>query len=149
LCVTGKLDVFLGDVRRVSANLNVGSVGLVNPRHRVLILAAVVVVMLVVVTTAHPLVLTVSHDSPVCCPLALAVMAALLQPLSTLAATLLARPKNRVPPDQMRCPNYGTGAAISDIVSRSSNPLPATFFAGVAHLSSCATPRRSPIAGGA
>ena len=41
LRVTGKLDVFLGDVRRSSADLDVGSVGLENPRHRVLILVAV------------------------------------------------------------------------------------------------------------
>ena len=69
LRVARKLDVFLGDVRRISADLHVGSVGLENPRHRVLVLAVVVVMMLLllIVTTAHPLVvLTVSHDLPVC-----------------------------------------------------------------------------------
>ena len=38
LRVAGKLNIFLGDVRRISADLDVGSVELENPRHRVLVL---------------------------------------------------------------------------------------------------------------
>ena len=59
LRVARELNVFLGNVRGVSPDFDVGSVRLVDARHRVLTFA-------VMITTAHALaVLTVSHDSPV------------------------------------------------------------------------------------
>jgi hypothetical protein len=66
LRVARQLNILLGDVSRISADLYVGSVRLKDPRHWVLTFA-IVVMMLIAATTAHPLVvLTVSHDSPVC-----------------------------------------------------------------------------------
>src|SRR5882672_8365398 len=66
--VARQLDVFFGDVRCGAANLDVGSVGLEHPRHRVLAapVVIIVVVIVVVVPVAHPLVivLTVSHVLP-------------------------------------------------------------------------------------
>jgi len=63
--VAGQLNVFLGDVRRGSANFYVGAVRLENPRHWILIFAVVVVI--VVIPPAHALiVLNVSHGLPVC-----------------------------------------------------------------------------------
>nr|GAJ31643.1 hypothetical protein BDOA9_0108240 [Bradyrhizobium sp. DOA9] len=60
--ITRKLEIFFGDVRSGTANLDVGSVGLVDPGHRVL---AAPVVVVIVVAVAHPLlVLTVSHVLP-------------------------------------------------------------------------------------
>jgi hypothetical protein len=52
-----------------TANFDVGSVGLENPRHRVLATAVAVVpviVVVIIIPVAHPLVivLTVSHVSP-------------------------------------------------------------------------------------
>ncbi len=66
--VAGELDVFFGDVGRGAADLDVGSVGLVDPGHRVLAAPVVVIVIVavVVIPVTHPLVvvLTVSHVSP-------------------------------------------------------------------------------------
>ncbi len=61
-----KLDVFFGDVRSGSADLDVRPVGLVNPGHRVLAAPVIVVVVVIVVVPApHPLVvLAVSHVVP-------------------------------------------------------------------------------------
>jgi hypothetical protein len=60
--VTRKLEIFLGNVRGGAANLDVRSVGLVDPGHRIL---AAPVVVVIVVAVAHPLlVLTVSHVLP-------------------------------------------------------------------------------------
>src|SRR5215472_3363335 len=60
--VLGVLVVFLGDLRGGTADLDVGSVGLEYPGHRIL---AAPIVVIVVVTVAHPLVvLTVSHVLP-------------------------------------------------------------------------------------
>lgn len=59
--IAGELDVFFGNVRGGAADLDVGSVGLVDPGQR--ILAAPV--LIIVIPVAHPLlVLTVSHVSP-------------------------------------------------------------------------------------
>jgi hypothetical protein len=61
--VARELQIFLSYVRGGAADLDVGSVGLVDPGHRVL--AAPVVVVVIVVAVAHPLlVLTVSHVLP-------------------------------------------------------------------------------------
>lgn len=57
LRVAGELNVFFRNVRRRSADLNVGAVRLVNPCQRILILA-------VVIAPPHAF-LTVSHVSPV------------------------------------------------------------------------------------
>ena len=60
--VTRKLEILLGDVRSGAADLDVRSVGLVDPGHRVL---AAPVVVVIVIAVAHPLlVLTVSHVLP-------------------------------------------------------------------------------------
>src|SRR5579883_134149 len=55
LRITGELEVFLGNVGGSSADLDVGTVRLKHPSHRILTLA---------VASTHPLVLTVSHDLP-------------------------------------------------------------------------------------
>src|SRR5579863_3644603 len=55
LRVTGKLEIFLGDVRRRPANFHVRSVGLVHAGQRILVMATFAV------ATPHALVLTVSH----------------------------------------------------------------------------------------
>ncbi|MCP2129064.1 hypothetical protein ABH991_001605 [Bradyrhizobium ottawaense] len=61
--VARELEILFSDVRGGAADLDVGSVGLVDPGHRVL--AAPVVVVIVIVAVAHPLlVLTVSHVLP-------------------------------------------------------------------------------------
>ena len=69
--ITRKLNVFFCDVRCGAANLDVGSVGLENPGHRVLaapviivIAAAVIVAAVIPVTHALVVILTVSHVSP-------------------------------------------------------------------------------------
>jgi hypothetical protein len=60
--VARKLEILFGDVRGRAADLDVGSVGLVDPGHRVL---AAPIVVVIVVAVAHPLlVLTVSHVLP-------------------------------------------------------------------------------------
>ena len=62
-CIARKLQIFLRDVRRGTADLDVGAVGFKHPGHRVL--AAPVVIVVVIVPVAHPLViLTVSHVLP-------------------------------------------------------------------------------------
>src|SRR6185436_12817306 len=61
--VARELEILFSDMRSRAADLDIGSVGLVDPGHRVL--AAPVVVIVVVVAVAHPLlVLTVSHVLP-------------------------------------------------------------------------------------
>ncbi len=71
--VARQLHVFLSDVRGGAANLDVGSVGLEHPGHRVLAAPVIVIIVVVIATTTivvvpvtHPLVvvLTVSHVSP-------------------------------------------------------------------------------------
>src|SRR5258708_37689802 len=67
--VARQLDVFFRDVGCGAANLDVGSVGLENPGHRVLAtpVIIIVIVVIIVVPVTHPLVvviLTVSHVSP-------------------------------------------------------------------------------------
>ena len=52
-------------MRSRAADLDIGTVGLVDPGHRVLAAPVVVIVIVVVVAVAHPLlVLTVSHVLP-------------------------------------------------------------------------------------
>src|SRR6202035_4884783 len=55
LRIARELKIFFGNVRRGAADLDVGAVRFEHPGHRILALA---------VASAHPLVLTVSHDSP-------------------------------------------------------------------------------------
>jgi len=58
LRVAGELEIFLGDVRRRSANFHVLPVGLVHPRQWILVM----VTTLIAIATAHAfVVLTVSH----------------------------------------------------------------------------------------
>jgi len=62
--VARELQIFLRYVRCGAADLDVGSVGLIDPGHRVLA-APVIIVVVVIVAVAHPLVvLTVSHVLP-------------------------------------------------------------------------------------
>src|SRR5258705_1162416 len=63
--VARQLHVFFGHVGRGAADLDVGSIGLEHPRHRVLA-APVAVIPIVVIPVTHPLVvvLTVSHVLP-------------------------------------------------------------------------------------
>jgi hypothetical protein len=76
LGVAGELHVLFSNVGGVPTNFHFRSVGLVHARHRVVIFTMIIVVVtmavavtVVVVTTAHALVvLTVSHDLPVCNP---------------------------------------------------------------------------------
>ena len=65
--VARELDVFLGDMRRRSANLDVGTVRFEHPRHGILVFAMIIiVVVIIVVAAAHALVvLNVSHGLPV------------------------------------------------------------------------------------
>src|ERR1700737_77747 len=74
--IARQLDVFFRNVGRGATNLDIGSVGLENPGHRVLATPVVIVVIIIaiVVPVTHPLIviLTVSHVSPflsiqVCC----------------------------------------------------------------------------------
>jgi hypothetical protein len=66
--IARQLDVFFRDVGGGAANLDIGSVGLENPSHRVLATPVIIVVVIVVVVpVTHPLVvviLTVSHVLP-------------------------------------------------------------------------------------
>jgi hypothetical protein len=67
--VARQLDVFFCNMGCGAANLDVGSVGLENPGHRVLAtpVIIIVVIIVIVVPVTHPLVvvvLTVSHVSP-------------------------------------------------------------------------------------
>src|SRR5262245_56968911 len=61
LRVARELDIFFCNVRWISANFHVRAVRFVHPHHRVVTLA-------VIVASAHALVLTVSHGSPVANP---------------------------------------------------------------------------------
>jgi hypothetical protein len=65
--VARELKILFSDMRSRAADLDVGSVGLVDPGHRVLAAPVIVVVIVatIVVAVAHPLlVLTVSHVLP-------------------------------------------------------------------------------------
>ncbi|OJU21674.1 MAG: hypothetical protein BGN84_05845 [Afipia sp. 62-7] len=64
--VAGELNIFLGNMRSGAANLDVGSVGLEDPGHRVLAAPVIVVVIVVVIPAAHTLVVirAVSHEMP-------------------------------------------------------------------------------------
>jgi hypothetical protein len=66
--IAGQLDVFFRDVGGGAANLDIGSVGLENPGHRVLATPVIVAIVIIsVVSVTHPLVvviLTVSHVLP-------------------------------------------------------------------------------------
>jgi hypothetical protein len=72
LGIARELNVFFGNVGGVASNFNVGSVRFVNTRHRIVVFAVAMLVVTMTMTTmtviaaAHALVLTVSHDSPVC-----------------------------------------------------------------------------------
>jgi hypothetical protein len=57
LRVARELEIFFGNVRWSATNFDIGSIRLEHPGHRILALA---------VASTHPLVLTVSHDSPCC-----------------------------------------------------------------------------------
>jgi len=63
--VAGELDVFLGNMRSGTADLDIGAVGFEHPGHRVLAAPVVVVVIAAVIPIAQPLVvLPVSHVLP-------------------------------------------------------------------------------------
>jgi len=65
--VACELEIFFSNMRSRAADLDVGSVGLVDPGHRVLAapVIIVVIVIIIIVAVAHPLlVLTVSHVLP-------------------------------------------------------------------------------------
>jgi hypothetical protein len=68
--VARKLQVFLGDGVRGSANLHILTVRLVHPRQRIVVMMVVMTTMtmttlVIAVASSHALVLTVSHGSPV------------------------------------------------------------------------------------
>jgi hypothetical protein len=86
---------------------------------------------MVVVAPAHALVLTVSHDSPIANPFIVADCRRRASPnKSTLCRTSNTQHQRSGPFKQEQ---YGALAAMSDSVSRSSNPLTAAYR-GVAHL---------------
>ena len=69
LGIARELNVFFSNMRRIASNFDVGTVRFVNTRHRIVILAVamlIVTMAMAVIAAAHALVLTVSHDSPVC-----------------------------------------------------------------------------------
>jgi hypothetical protein len=124
-------------------------------------------VMLVVVTTTHPLVLTVSHDSPVCYLFLRRFKAALASNRFRYSRDSLvantrkdtrklapatpcqARGVNAAPAGSSALPNCGRERRNPGYRVTKQQPLIRNLLCGVAHLSSGATPRRSPIAGGA
>jgi len=62
--IARELNVFFGNMRGGAANLDIGTIGLENPGHRVLA-TPVVIVIIIVIPVAHPfVVLTVSHVLP-------------------------------------------------------------------------------------
>ena len=58
LRIAGKLQIFFGDMRSRTANFHVGSIGLIYPGQRILM---VMVMATFAIATTHALVLTVSH----------------------------------------------------------------------------------------
>ncbi len=64
--IARQLHIFFRDVGRGAADLDIGSVRLEHPGHRVLTASVVIVVVVIVVPVTHPLVvvLTVSHVLP-------------------------------------------------------------------------------------
>src|SRR5580698_7381892 len=64
--IARELDIFLGDVRRRSADFDIRSVGFEHPCHRVLTTPVIIIIIIVVIVpVTHPLVvLTVSHVVP-------------------------------------------------------------------------------------
>jgi len=63
LCVTGELEIFLGDVRCGPANFHIRSIGLIHTRQWILVMTTTLAV-----ATPHALVLTVSHGLLFCQP---------------------------------------------------------------------------------
>jgi len=59
--VPRKLNIFFCNVGRIAANFHIRTIGFVYPHHRVVTLA-------VIVASAHPFILTVSHDLPIANP---------------------------------------------------------------------------------
>jgi hypothetical protein len=74
LCITGKLEVFLGNVRGRPSNFHIRSIGLIHPRQWILMMTTFAV------ATPHALVLSVSHGLLFCQPLSVA--AAQMPPVS-------------------------------------------------------------------
>jgi hypothetical protein len=75
LCITGKLEVFLGNVRGRPSNFHIRSIGLIHPRQWILMMTTTFAV-----ATPHALVLSVSHGLLFCQPLSVA--AAQMPPVS-------------------------------------------------------------------
>jgi hypothetical protein len=66
LRVAGELQILFRDRRRGATDLHLRAIRLVHPRQRILTFALVVMLLLLlIIPPAHPLVLTVSHGSPV------------------------------------------------------------------------------------
>ena len=65
-CIAGQLHIFFRNMGCGAADLDIGSVRLEHPCHRVLTASVVIVVVIIIVPVTHPLVvvLTVSHVSP-------------------------------------------------------------------------------------
>ena len=124
LRVARELDVLFRDVGRISANLHVRAVRLVYARHRIVTLA-------VLVAPAHALVLTVSHDLPVCQPLRCGGSGRHASPKSLALTTRAARPQPR-PRSSSRKSMRRLSPRVRFLL-RSSNPLP-RLYRGVAHL---------------
>src|SRR5207247_5379476 len=59
--VPRELNIFFCNVGRIAANFHIRTIGFVYPHHRVVTLA-------VIVASAHPFILTVSHDLPIANP---------------------------------------------------------------------------------
>src|SRR5712691_1033684 len=95
LRVASELNVLFRDVRRISANLHVRAVRLVYARHRIVTLA-------VLVAPAHALVLSVSHDSPVCQPLRCGGRCRHASPKSLALTTRAARRQPRPRPSSRK-----------------------------------------------
>src|SRR5437868_4560932 len=54
--IARELDVFFGDVGGGAADLDVGTVGFIDPGHRVLAAPVVIIVVVIVIPVTHPLV---------------------------------------------------------------------------------------------
>src|SRR6516164_3658797 len=125
LRVARELNIFFCNVRWISANFHVRAVRFVHPHHRVVTLA-------VIVASAHALVLTVSHGSPVANPF-LVTARRRRAALKRLDAFSHERRKGPRPRPFKQEANAAPSAAMSGSVSRSSNPLSAAYR-GVAQL---------------
>src|SRR5215468_8000430 len=125
LRVPRELNVFFCNVRWISANFHVRAVRFVYPDHRVVTLA-------VIVASAHALVLTVSHGSPVADPFIVTARRRRAS-LKDLEALLRATQTSAPSPAQSGGKCGGRTPLMSGSVSRSSNPLSAAYR-GVAQL---------------